>query len=84
VQRHPRDQRRLIFEVAIQRGAGNAELRADAAQRQALDTLEPDGPQRGVHERAFEIAVMVGALPFPLWFRRHLSPAYAKVLTTST
>ena len=74
----PREQRLLVVEVAVERGAGDAEPGPDAAQGQRLHPFVLDHPDGGLDQRPFEIAVVVGP------FFRHAQPVYATVLTSST
>src|SRR5712691_3343102 len=60
--RHAREQRLFPVEVAIQRGARDAKAGADAPERQRVDPFFLDGAHGGLHQRAFQVAVVVGPL----------------------
>ena len=57
--RHGRQERRLVGEVAVQRGARHAELFAHGAQRQRRDPPFLNNAKRLLQERSRQVAVVV-------------------------
>ena len=55
------EQRFFVVEVPVERSPRNAELGADAAQRQGADPLVADHPHRRFDQRPLEVAVVVAA-----------------------
>ena len=73
---HRREQRPLVGEVAVERGARDADAGADLAQGQALDAVAADGGERFVEQGAAQVAMMVGAAGLARGARRWCHPPH--------
>jgi hypothetical protein len=64
--RDPGQQRLFAVEMAVERGAGDAEPGSHRAQGQRRDAVVPDHTDGGLDQRPLEVAMVIGAL-FSLW-----------------
>ena len=78
--RDRRQERRLVGEVPVQRGARHAERAARRPKRQAIDAVRADGADRGLKQGATQVAVVVavGAFAGRPWRtgRGHVTSSY--------